>query len=224
MIALLYAGNGDLSEALITMDSARADLASIGTLESSQADLLAAIERAQTLSQAYLFIADIVRSRIAQQGIAQASQPADAVAARNALATLWLDNDGSSGWPGTLAAIDQLNDPEERRDQLNSGGVYKLSQARYFDEAETIARTYELAPDRNKALALVARALTSYDDYPESETVRFDFDKDGLPDFFSPASTQQERDALAVSLDDDIDGDGIANASDATPYCSVCEL
>lgn len=223
VIALLYAGNGDLSEALITMDSARADLASIGTLESSQADLLAAIERAQTLSQAYLFIADIVRSRIAQQGIAQASQPADAVAARNALATLWLDNDGSSGWPGTLAAIDQLNDPEERRDQLNSG-VYKLSQARYFDEAETIARTYELAPDRNKALALVARALTSYDDYPESETVRFDFDKDGLPDFFSPASPQQERDALAVSLDDDIDGDGIANASDATPYCSVCEL
>lgn len=223
VLALIYAEIGDLPEALAMMESARSDLASIATPQSAPEDLLTAIERAQTLSQAYLDIADIVRSRIAQQGIAQASQPADAVAARNALATLWLDNDGSSGWPGTLAAIDQLNDPEERRDQLNSG-VYKLSQARFFDEAETIARTYELAPDRNKALALVARALTSYDDYPESETVRFDFDKDGLPDFFSPVSTQQERDTLAVSLDDDIDGDGIANASDATPYCSVCEL
>lgn len=64
----------------------------------------------------------------------------------------------------------------------------------------------------------------AYDDYPGSTVVQFDFDKDGLPDFYSPESTEQEQGALAVALDDDIDGDGIANASDATPYCAVCEL
>ncbi len=70
----------------------------------------------------------------------------------------------------------------------------------------------------------MAEKLTEYDDYPGSGTVRFDFDQDGLPDFYSPESTQQERYALAVNLDDDIDGDGIVADDDATPYCDTCSL
>ena len=102
--------------------------------------------------------------------------------------------------------------------------IVLLASAQFFDDAERLAQEADYTTSRNARLALVAKGYASYGDYPDSTVVRFDFDKDGLPDFFSPASTQQERDALAVSLDDDIDGDGIANASDATPYCSVCEL
>ncbi|BEH15444.1 hypothetical protein [Marinobacter shengliensis] len=223
VIALLHAGNGDLTDALNTMVSARTDLALITTLGGSQAEILGAVKRANTLSETYLEIANIVRGRLAHQGIGAGSQPIDAVKARQAVRSLWLENDSASGWPGTMIAIDQLNDPDVRQ-QYRNYGIHDLAAARYFEDAEAQARGYDLPVDRNKALSLIARVLTSYDDYPGSEAIRFDFDKDGLPDFYSPTSTQQERDALAVSLDDDIDGDGIANAMDATPYCSVCEL
>lgn len=222
-IALLYAGNGDLSEALTTMGSAQEDLVSIGTLNSAQASLLAAVERAQTLGMAYVQIADMVRGRIAQEGIAAASQPVDAERARQALRKLWLESDSASGWPGTMAAIEQLNDPEERQSQRDSG-IYQLSLGHHFNDAETLARSYELAADRNKALSLVARILTGYDDYPGSYVVRFDFDNDGLPDFFNPVSSQHDRNLLAVALDDDIDGDGLLASEDPTPYCATCEI
>ena len=48
------------------------------------------------------------------------------------------------------------------------------------------------------------------------------FDLDGRPDFFNPSASLDADAPPALTLDDDIDGDGTPDDADATPYCGSC--
>lgn len=113
--------------------------------------------------------------------------------------------------------IERLNSPKTR-DTLYQKVIAYLSQARAFAAAIELAQQTGPGVERNKRLAIVAETLNSYDDFPGTTVVRFDFDQDGLPDFYSPSSSDDERLRLKTSLDSDIDGDSIPDTSDITPY------
>ncbi|GAB5477507.1 MAG: hypothetical protein Marn2KO_09740 [Marinobacter nauticus] len=218
-IAVFAANAGDFALATRAMDEAMNLAAAIAAETDSQSQIEDGIEEHLDVAAYQQQMLDIIRGRIAVEGIA-VGEPEAAERTRIQLRTGLI---GSNGASGVLPLIAAINDPEDREDYLRAV-IGLLAGAQFFDDAERLAQEADYSTSRNARLALVAKGYASYDDYPGSTVARFDFEKDGLPDFFSPASTQQERDALAVSLDDDIDGDGIANASDATPYCSVCEL
>lgn len=130
---------------------------------------------------------------------------------------------GETGKAGLLPLIAALNDPEARETYMQDL-IYWLAFSRSFDEAIELADNAPTNLARYQRQSRVAQALVSYDDYPGSTTIRFDFDGDGLPDFFNPNTSLQERNALAVTLDDDIDGDGVPDSVDPTPYCGSCEI
>ncbi len=130
---------------------------------------------------------------------------------------------GEDGASGLLPLIAALNDPEDQ-ETYRQDLVYWLTYAGYGSEAEVLAREAELATSRNARLARVAEAWVAADDYPSTTVARFDYDGDGRPDFYSPDSTEQQRTEFGLALDTDIDGDGIPDATDATPYCASCDL
>lgn len=97
--------------------------------------------------------------------------------------------------------------------------------------------------EKNKRLKAIAKALYSYDDFPNGildglhpgyhgvalmlyslkdfpkrSIATFDLDSDGKPDFFSSTATQAQKDASNLTLDDDIDGDGTPDANDHYPF------
>lgn len=52
----------------------------------------------------------------------------------------------------------------------------------------------------------------------ESDIAFVDTDRDGKPDFFLPSATPEQIAASGLTLDDDIDGDGIKDDTDLLPY------
>lgn len=66
---------------------------------------------------------------------------------------------------------------------------------------------------QNELLQVVALGVATQDEFPKYDFAKFDFDKDGKPDFFSPLGSHDE-----LSIDDDIDNDGVKNDTDLKPY------
>ncbi len=64
-------------------------------------------------------------------------------------------------------------------------------------------------------------ALANYDAFSQSKVATVDSDNDGKPDFFDVLATNDQITASGLTLDDDIDGDGILDDSDILPYDKV---
>ena len=60
--------------------------------------------------------------------------------------------------------------------------------------------------------------MTTKNDFEDSEYATVDTDKDGKPDFFYPWVTEAEIAQSGLTLDEDIDGDGINDNEDTLPY------
>ncbi|MGO1708086.1 MAG: hypothetical protein ACTHZH_10600 [Oleiphilaceae bacterium] len=171
-------------------------------------ELVDAVESWVNVSKYHADVADIIRENLRGENAVLTRSVADLRA--SAIAEL------TSG-EGIQSSIGQLNSPEDRED-LYSDVVSQLARARAFDQATAVAQKADTTPDINSRLKLVAEELVSYDDFPGTTVIRFDFDQDGLPDFFSPQSTAEERTTLGVAMDSDIDGDGIFDTTDIAPY------
>jgi hypothetical protein len=71
--------------------------------------------------------------------------------------------------------------------------------------------------DLNTALQSIADTILGKSYF--SEDIAFsDTDRDGKPDFFVPWATQNDIEESGLELDDDIDGDGLLDTDDLTPF------
>jgi tetratricopeptide (TPR) repeat protein len=76
----------------------------------------------------------------------------------------------------------------------------------------------EQIDSQNAAIRKIAETVAAIDDFPESSIAFSDIDKDGKPDFFVPWASETQINASGLALDDDIDGDGIVDTADLTPF------
>jgi hypothetical protein len=231
-VALLRSSGGDPARALNTLDDAVRELGQIATPSSDQAVINQALDLASyirsgsvrnSLTGSFVQVAEDLRRAITDSGWADVTQQEQVNLARDRVRMLVEGDDALPGtWPGSLAMIDALAASNDRTTQTHSA-VRWLASARGYDLARTIALDIEEAPERHRQLLNIANAMNDADDFPGTALARFDFDGDGHPDFFSPGSSEAERAVSALTLDDDIDGDGILDTEDRTPYCVGCD-
>ena len=209
----VFAANaGDFELALSSLNNAMDELANAASPSSDQ-DLIGKVLKAyMDRAEDYIEVTTSMLSQITRDG--NTGQAGYAVQAWDDLKRALIGDDGESGALPVLNALNDSDDREEYMERL----LGFLAQARAFDESEILARKATVNTSRNTRLAAIAEAMSNYDDFPGTTVANFDFDHDGRPDFFSPGSSEEERNALPITLDDDIDGDGIPDSSDSTPY------
>ena len=91
------------------------------------------------------------------------------------------------------------------------------AQAEGFDQALSLSRGLAFSSNRNQAIQYLAEVYASRDDFPDYWVATIDSDRDGKPDFFSPLATAADIASSGLVLDDDCDGDGIADSLDWRP-------
>ena len=83
---------------------------------------------------------------------------------------------------------------------------FSLAERNYTSSADIFAIAQEMA-----ASVLDSTSI-------DSDIAFIDTDRDGKPDFFLPNATPEQIAASGLTLDDDIDGDGIKDDTDLLPY------
>lgn len=83
---------------------------------------------------------------------------------------------------------------------------FSLAERNYTSSADIFAIAQEMA-----ASVLDSTSI-------DSDIAFVDTDRDGKPDFFLPSATPEQIAASGLTLDDDIDGDGIKDDTDLLPY------
>lgn len=103
-------------------------------------------------------------------------------------------------------------------------GAY-TSIVKAYGENEQVDIGYEKALEfgtdavnRNNLINELVNIVTTKNDFEDSEYATVDTDKDGKPDFFYPWVTAEDISQSGLTLDDDIDGDGIVDTEDTLPY------
>ena len=75
--------------------------------------------------------------------------------------------------------------------------------------------------DIDDTIIAVAEGLYEFDAFLDHDIASIDSDNDGNPDFFLPNVTDEQIAASGLTLDDDIDEDGIADTLDNLPYDKI---
>ncbi len=103
-------------------------------------------------------------------------------------------------------------------------GAY-TSIVKAYGENEQVDIGYEKALEfgtdtinRNTFINALVDIITTKNDFEDSEYATVDTDKDGKPDFFYPWVTEADISQSGLTLDEDIDGDGIVDTEDTLPY------
>ncbi len=89
------------------------------------------------------------------------------------------------------------------------------------DKAGTLANDNTIMTteaDKYSALESIAEAVVLIDVFKGTDIAISDMDKDGKPDFFAPWATEAQITASGLTLDDDIDGDGVLDSTDLRPF------
>ncbi|MBM7332084.1 MAG: carboxypeptidase-like regulatory domain-containing protein [Alcanivorax sp.] len=140
--------------------------------------------------------------------------------ARAAARDLILGNGNQLGVANLADA--QLSD-SSRLTYLNQSAQV-LAKARHYDEAVALTGKNGLSNnDRNRMLQSIAKVMTGENDFAKGAIAVRDTDGDGRPDFFNLGVDAEDIAASALQLDDDLDGDGITDDEDSTPFCASCD-
>jgi tetratricopeptide (TPR) repeat protein len=86
-----------------------------------------------------------------------------------------------------------------------------------YNQALELALGIKYTTNRNQAIGYLADFYIRRNDFPDTWIASIDSDGDGLPDFFNPLASADEIAASGLILDDDSDGDNIADTSDFRP-------
>lgn len=103
-----------------------------------------------------------------------------------------------------LTAIKNIAKKYASFEMIDEG--FSLAESNYTSSADIFAIAQEMA-----ASVLDSTSI-------ESDIAFVDTDRDGKPDFFLPNATPEQIAASGLTLDDDIDGDGIKDDTDLLPY------
>lgn len=99
-----------------------------------------------------------------------------------------------------------------------------LSDARFYDDALALHDQTVFANSSLNDLKLtVAEAILAENDFKRFAFVARDMDMDGLPDFYEFNASEEDIANAGLTLDNDVDGDGIEDSLDPTPlFCEAC--
>ncbi|MBF6057339.1 hypothetical protein [Thiomicrorhabdus heinhorstiae] len=113
------------------------------------------------------------------------------------------------------------------------GAVWGYGTIGYTDQAVQVAKSRIQQADSNSeeeteenksdyllSLKILSYALFQLDAFPTCSVATVDYDLDGKPDFYDLGATQEQIDACGLTLDDDVDNDGILDINDLTPFYS----
>ena len=103
-----------------------------------------------------------------------------------------------------LTAIKNIAKKYASFEMIDEG--FSLAESNYTSSADIFAIAQEMA-----ASVLDSTSI-------DSDIAFVDTDRDGKPDFFLPSATPEQIAASGLTLDDDIDGDGIKDDTDLLPY------
>ena len=103
-----------------------------------------------------------------------------------------------------LTAIKNIAKKYANYEMIDEG--FSLAERNYTSSADIFAIAQEMA-----ASVLDSTSI-------DSDIAFVDTDRDGKPDFFLPNATPEQITASGLTLDDDIDGDGIKDDTDLLPY------
>ncbi|MCG5517195.1 MULTISPECIES: hypothetical protein [unclassified Ectothiorhodospira] len=223
-VADLQSRGGMSEQALATLDDeVMAALQAMAGQVADEASLTTVMRETEAVAKAYLEVALEQRARLHREGHLNGFSQEPVVKAREGAHRVLLGDSSNTawGWNGYQGLIEELNSPTQQ-DRGWREGVKLLAAAGKFDLAIAWAETATQDPERWRRLTLIAEALTEWDDFPGTDLARFDFDGDGRPDFFNPQYAESEWMMSPLQMDDDIDGDGIPDTQDLTPYCPGC--
>lgn len=215
--ALQAHARGDV-EAVDTLQGLPAALQSALSDASTEAERLAALRAVRTAAGDINNVRNIIRRNITRSGQTTATQTAlidDIEALLRHLA-----NGEEGGFSGLIQGAQSINNPQDRA-TVEALAAEVLLLAGDLEGARDLALAASGA-ERNRRLESIAGLLLARDDFPGTSVARFDFDGDGRPDFFSPQASASDIAGSGLTLDPDIDGDGIPDDIDETPYCAQC--
>ncbi|MCV6608617.1 MAG: hypothetical protein OIF32_10420, partial [Campylobacterales bacterium] len=86
------------------------------------------------------------------------------------------------------------------------------------EKAIELVKKITTIKERNQGKLKIAEFVANYDSFPDTDVASIDTDQDGKPDFFNKFATKEEIDKSKLTLDDDIDGDGILDTEDKLPF------
>lgn len=103
-----------------------------------------------------------------------------------------------------LTAIKNIAKKYASFEMIDEG--FSLAEINYTSSADIFAIAQEMAESVLDSTSI------------DSDIAFVDTDRDGKPDFFLPSATTEQIAASGLTLDDDIDGDGIKDDTDLLPY------
>lgn len=89
------------------------------------------------------------------------------------------------------------------------------------DAAKKIFPQIKTKQEKEKSLEYTAQGLAEYDAFIHTPVASVDSDADGSPDFFNIGVSSEEIANSGLTLDEDIDNDGINDSVDSLPYDKV---
>ena len=84
-----------------------------------------------------------------------------------------------------------------------------------IEEAVALANSVKYTYEKRELLSHIADIAADYDRFPEIEGISVDYDRDGKPDFYDYGYDENN---VTVAIDDDVDGDGVLDSVDQTPF------
>ncbi|WP_148895733.1 hypothetical protein [Geothermobacter ehrlichii] len=119
----------------------------------------------------------------------------------------------------TLQVVQSVSDPRDRLDKLIDWAAAHAEIDTYDGALDAVRRVEEegFRVGRNRALLAIGRVYAGRSDLDRPDLAVSDMDADGAPDFFHPLMSPGEIDASGLTLDDDMDGDGLSDDQDPRP-------
>lgn len=120
-------------------------------------------------------------------------------------------------------ALDDANSLVESTDQykllIDIANAY--AGINDYKTAATIISRIKTSKELDLAKVQVAKSLANYDAFINTKAASVDSDNDGKPDFWNVGASADDISKSNLTLDDDIDNDGIPEPTDELPYDGV---